>query len=1141
MIPVGYELAVESYVRLTDFGFDGVHLDNAAFPKYPRHLPTRLVKYSTGLTNPHSHHSSSIDIINKARSVCSSFFGLSRNHSFVFTSGATEGFRLVNDIICWENVSNVFTTQDSHHSALAVALCAKNNNKNIIVNILQSFIDLENQLKDYFNHPDQKPKRFVFILTGESNFSGRKIMNINETIQSIRSFIKNKGGIQPIIIFDAAKYAASHVIDFTTDLIGADFVVLSLYKLFGLPTGLGGLVIDTSTVIDNKHTLPILDDSKIFPGGGTLKSVIMSASKENNSSSNHEIIFKRKDILHERLEAGTPNVQALSTLIPSMRLQLEWLVHALMAPELPHHTMKRGIKSGANSDLARGCSLGVRSLGFNGRWGNSFWQFVDQRRVSRFVKAASRAKKDDERRLETVGDGMKNPTRRCGKRKFQARGAVARVIEKEARKEEKRRQREDGGQILSAKQMHIKAEKEDPLFANRNRRRDANIRDYPLSTYEVCQLFQPGMTPLVAFLRAREHYKAKAKAMSGPGFAIRGVFSQTEFSCESSQQQTVVQGRDGMWEHEMPKATWAGVHEWRFAHAVLGEHSRALAKFAVSLLRTSKHENGSPLVKLHGWDIEDDDESIINENTSSIVAFTLLDKNGMAIAPQHVQKFAALWRGTATKTDIIMRDVESSDSEFENNNNNNKSFHFVDGKDVQLDKDSLRVSRKDMIIAEKRSKSLENMKWMISRHQPVAADRDPYVIPSGILLRSGCMCNSGGCAQFLHLNKEVQIANFDAGLGCGRGFGLGVNGNPMEVVRASFHHTSTLRDATVLVDCMRDAAVKLEEKERSFVCLSPSRDNVGSSDDSDEIQPSITKKKKRLHSTPPLVQSCELRKAFVYPFRGLPPVECKGPWPLHSFGLLADRELGIEFIIIPKSVDSTVAPSKARVLTSKMMPDLDKWSINLSRYMDEIYVSVQSLQSHHMPLLVKMKQTSDMARNLPQIPKGLPDSYMTDKDLNCWMELALTEDNIKGIIKSIKGDTEEEFKLIFRLLRTPPYTSLGLKGSMHIIFEKSVEEIGGGYQRYRPNLIVGGLEPREEYSWIPGSRILVSGLEGGEFVLEEHCVRCERINFANEGQGPQYLQKVSEWCSGGLPTFGLLCSCNINGNSDEIAMAFCGN
>jgi molybdenum cofactor sulfurtransferase len=70
------------------------------------------------------------------------------------------------------------------------------------------------------------------------------------------------GGGQWLVLLDAAKACSTHPPDLSA--VPADFVVLSYYKIFGHPTGLGALVL-------RREALALLGRHKAYWGGGTVE------------------------------------------------------------------------------------------------------------------------------------------------------------------------------------------------------------------------------------------------------------------------------------------------------------------------------------------------------------------------------------------------------------------------------------------------------------------------------------------------------------------------------------------------------------------------------------------------------------------------------------------------------------------------------------------------------------------------------------------------------------------------------------------------------------------------------------------------------------------------------------------------------
>ena len=123
-------------------------------------------------------------------------------------------------------------------------------------------------------------------LPGQCNFSGRKfplrwINGIREGRTRLSGLCHRAGAWK--VVLDAASLASTSPLDLST--VTADFVVMSFYKMFGFPTGIGALII-------RRECAPLLHKS--YFGGGTVSAY--SASAQFHVS---------RPLVEQRLEDGT--------------------------------------------------------------------------------------------------------------------------------------------------------------------------------------------------------------------------------------------------------------------------------------------------------------------------------------------------------------------------------------------------------------------------------------------------------------------------------------------------------------------------------------------------------------------------------------------------------------------------------------------------------------------------------------------------------------------------------------------------------------------------------------------------------------------------------------------------------------------
>jgi molybdenum cofactor sulfurtransferase len=279
-------LRAREYSRLATQGL--VYLDAAGAALYGeaqlRAATAELLARVAG--NPHSQGPASASVLERveaARSRVLRYFGASEDEfSVVFTSGATAALALLADAFPWTRGSLFAYTQDNHTSVLGMRQVASSRGAHArCIGMLHQPEDIAAAVAAAaaatLGAHDDAP--CLLALPCESNFSGARY-----DVQAIAAAVKRVAGARWVVLADTAKSAASGGLELARG--GAvDAAVVSFYKLFGYPTGLGALVVRNS-VGERLH--------KAYFGGGTVE--LLSAVSDLRAP-------RRR--LCERLEDGT--------------------------------------------------------------------------------------------------------------------------------------------------------------------------------------------------------------------------------------------------------------------------------------------------------------------------------------------------------------------------------------------------------------------------------------------------------------------------------------------------------------------------------------------------------------------------------------------------------------------------------------------------------------------------------------------------------------------------------------------------------------------------------------------------------------------------------------------------------------------
>jgi molybdenum cofactor sulfurtransferase len=219
------------------------------------------------------------------------------HYAVIFTSGATAAQKLVGECFPWSPSSEFCHTMDNHTSILGIREYVR------AAGAQTSVVDHNSACQCSSEHFDNKrqargisttsPTFSLYAFPAESNFSGRRY-DLSRHLKRARSGGIGHSGPQSThtwkVLVDAAKYCATSPLDLSK--YDADFVTISLYKIFGYPTGLGCLVV-------RRDALSLL--RKPYFGGGTVDAV---------SATDNFLVTRAGP---ERFEDGTLNFLAIES------------------------------------------------------------------------------------------------------------------------------------------------------------------------------------------------------------------------------------------------------------------------------------------------------------------------------------------------------------------------------------------------------------------------------------------------------------------------------------------------------------------------------------------------------------------------------------------------------------------------------------------------------------------------------------------------------------------------------------------------------------------------------------------------------------------------------------------------------------
>jgi selenocysteine lyase/cysteine desulfurase len=188
------------------------------------------------LGNPHSGSPTSrlaTDFVERARHHVLSFFGASPDdYEVVFTANASHALKLVGESYPFGAGNRFLLTFDNHNSVNGIREYARSAGAGVSyipVAPPDLRVDRAAVLAALDGEGRERPGLFAF--PAQSNFSG---------VQHDLSFIEAAQARGWDVLLDAAAFVPTNRLDLSR--WRPDFVVLSFYKMFGYPTGVGALV-----------------------------------------------------------------------------------------------------------------------------------------------------------------------------------------------------------------------------------------------------------------------------------------------------------------------------------------------------------------------------------------------------------------------------------------------------------------------------------------------------------------------------------------------------------------------------------------------------------------------------------------------------------------------------------------------------------------------------------------------------------------------------------------------------------------------------------------------------------------------------------------------------------------------------------
>jgi molybdenum cofactor sulfurtransferase len=243
----------------------GLHADCQAV-EISRLLNSRVV------SNPHSSSTTASELDGIALRVLAYFHADPKEFSLIWTSGATAALKLVGENFDWKKWPSFCYHSNCHNSAVGIREYAKVSGAAVCV--------LSNSSVDVI-----PCGRGLVCVPGQCNFSGRKVDVAD---------VRRRMSPDAFLLVDGASLVST--CDVNVGEMGCDFFCVSFYKMFGLPSGLGALIVRSKRV--EEAFAP-----KQYFGGGTV---------EASSASNTDYVVFRRQLAARYHDGTVPFLSILS-------------------------------------------------------------------------------------------------------------------------------------------------------------------------------------------------------------------------------------------------------------------------------------------------------------------------------------------------------------------------------------------------------------------------------------------------------------------------------------------------------------------------------------------------------------------------------------------------------------------------------------------------------------------------------------------------------------------------------------------------------------------------------------------------------------------------------------------------------------
>ena len=319
------------------------------------------------LGNPHSLSPSSMDMtrrVEQARAAVLAHFNAAGDYTAIFTLNASGALKLVGEAYPFAPGGRFLLSADNHNSVNGIREFASAKGADVAYAPLTRpdlRLDMPAMQSQLAQADGAQPKLMAF--PAQSNFSG---------VKHPLSLIEDAQDQGWHVLLDAAAYVPTNPLDLRA--VRPDFVVMSFYKMFGYPTGVGCLLV-------RNDALPLL--RRPWFGGGTVN--FATVQGRMHVLSGGEAGFEDGTLNYlsiPAVEMGLRHLQSVGveTVQTRVRCLTAWIITQLMA--LRHSNGRPMVRLYGPTDMTmRGGTVTMNFYDPNGH-------LVDYRRVEELAGEA---------------------------------------------------------------------------------------------------------------------------------------------------------------------------------------------------------------------------------------------------------------------------------------------------------------------------------------------------------------------------------------------------------------------------------------------------------------------------------------------------------------------------------------------------------------------------------------------------------------------------------------------------------------------------------------------------------------------------------------------------------------------------------